>query len=127
MEGHRVGLLPPLVVGAEDHELVVRAGADVGHEQLPDAGDAELPHRVLAAVPAVEVALDADALGVRRPHRERRAGDRRRWARRRAHVRAQHVPELLVAALVDQVQVDLARGWAGSGRGRRTVCAEPPA
>ncbi len=36
------------------------------------------------------------------------AGDRLERARVVVHVRAEHVPQLLVPALVDQVQVDLA-------------------
>ena len=36
-----------------------------------------------------------------------------------AHVRAEHRPQLLVAALADEVQVDARRGSAGTGRGRR--------
>ena len=53
----------------------MRALADVGHEQLPHPGGAELAHRVRAAVPEVEVAGDADALGVGCPDGERRADD----------------------------------------------------
>ena len=74
--GHRVGLLPPGVVGPQHDELVARARAGPGDEQLPHPGDAELAHRVLTAVPAVEVALHAQALGVRRPDGEGGAGDR---------------------------------------------------
>ena len=129
VEGHRVGLLAPLAVGAEDQELVLRPRADVGHEQLPDARGAELAHRVLAAVPAVEVALDPHALGRRRPHGERRALDRRgAEALVPVPVRAEHRPQQLVAALVDEVQVHLAEagqeavgvvdGWSRPGRSR---------
>ena len=106
--GHRVGLLPPLSVGAEDDVLVAGAAAHTRDEQLPDARLPELAHRVLAAVPAVEVALEPDAARPRRPDRERRA---RHVAGRRAVVvdpRAQHRPEQLVPPLVDQVEVHLA-------------------
>ena len=109
-ERHRVGLLPPLAVGAEDHVLVAGAGTDGRHEQLPDARLPELAHRVLAAVPAVEVALQPDAARAGRPDRERRARD---VPGRRAVVvdpRPEHGPEQLVATLVDQVQVHLAEG-----------------
>ena len=51
-------------------ELVALAVRQIGHENLPDAGGREQPHRVDAAVPAVEVADDADAIGVGRPHGE---------------------------------------------------------
>ena len=108
-EGHRVGLLAPLAVGAEDVELVAGARADVRDEQLPDAGRAELAHRVLAAVPVVEVRLDPHPARDGRPDRERGAGH---VAERLVvvDVRAEHLPQLLVPALVDQVQVDLAEG-----------------
>ena len=45
---------------------------------------------------------------VGRPHREAGAGDRAGRGVVGAHVRAEHVPQALVAALADQVQVDLA-------------------
>ena len=35
------------------------------------------------------------------------------------HVRAEHLPQVLVPALADQVQVHLAQAWAGTGTGRR--------
>ena len=57
-----------------------------------------------AAVPAVEVADDPHGPGVGRPHRERRAGD----ALVLADVGAEQLPQLVVAALADQVEVELA-------------------
>ena len=45
-ERERVGLLAPHAVAAEDVELVDGAVADVGDEQLPDAGGAERSHGV---------------------------------------------------------------------------------
>ncbi len=56
------------------------------------------------AAPAVEVAHDAHGLRVRRPDAEARAVD----ALVRAVVGAEHLPQLLVAALGPQVEVDLA-------------------
>ena len=107
--GHRVGLLTPLAVGAEHDVLVGVAGADPGHEQLPDTGVPELAHRVLAAVPAVEVRLEPDGARGRGPHRERRAGDRvPEGGVVVVHPRPEHGPQQLVPALVDQVQVHLA-------------------
>ncbi len=50
--GHRVGLLAPGRVGAEDGELVVGPGSDVRDEQLPHAAAAERPHRVAACRPS---------------------------------------------------------------------------
>ena len=57
-------------------ELVLFAVRQIGNEQLPHAGRGQQPHRVHAAVPPVEVADHADAIGVRRPHREMHAGRR---------------------------------------------------
>ena len=50
-----------------DLEFVVRAFADAGQENLPDAAAEQLAHRIAAAVPAVEIADHADALRIRRP------------------------------------------------------------
>ena len=97
---HRVGLVPPHPVGPADGVLVGGAGGDAGHEQLPHPGPAERAHRVRPPVPEVEVADEPDPARVRRPDRERGAGLRR--------PRAERAPELLVPALADQVQVDLA-------------------
>ena len=109
VEGHRVGLLAPLAVGAEDQELVLRPRTHVGHEQLPDPRGAELAHRVLSAVPAVEVALDPHAPGGRRPDGEGRADDGcGAEALVAVLVSAEDRPQLLVPALVDQVEVHLA-------------------
>ncbi len=104
--GHGVGLAPPLPVRPADVELVPGAVAHVGHEQLPDPGAAQRPHRVPAAVPVVEVADDPHAAGVGRPDREGRPGH----VAVLLHVRAEDLPEVLVPALADQVQVHLAQG-----------------
>ena len=107
----RVGLLAPVAVLAQDRELVRRPRPHAGHEQLPHAGGPELPHRVGAAVPGVGVAGQPDPAGRRRPHREGGAVDRPTVrALVGADVGAQDGPQLLVASLVDQVQVDLAEG-----------------
>ena len=60
------------------------------------------------AVPAVEVADDVDGLGARRPDGEGDSPDVAERAGVVAHVGAEDGPQLLVAALVDQVPVDLA-------------------
>ena len=57
----------------------------------------------------VEIADHADALGVRRPHRERHALDHAVGGGEAARVRAEDLPQPLVAALGEQVQVDLAQ------------------
>ena len=61
------------------------------------------PHGVPDAVPGVEVADHPGRARVRRPDREAGAFD----VFVGLHVRAEHVPQLLVAALAPQVQVDL--------------------
>lgn len=58
-------------------------------------------------VPAVEVTDDAHGLGPRRPHGEGRADDLTERAVVALDAGAEHLPQLLVATLVDQVQVHL--------------------
>ncbi len=106
---HRVGLLADLAVGAADEELVERAVTDAGDEELPDPGLAEQAHRVAAGVPAVEVTGDVHGLGPGGPHGERGADDVPHRAGVLADVGAEHGPELLVATLADEVQVDRAQ------------------
>ena len=60
------------------------------------------------AVPGVEVADHAHRAGVGRPHREGDALDRAARGLVPADVRAEHLPQPLVAALADQVLVELA-------------------
>ena len=107
---HGVALEPHELVGAADGELVVHPLPGAGQEELPDAALAEGAHRVGPAVPVVEVADDVDGLGARRPHGEGHAPDVAERAGVVPHVRAEDGPELLVAALVDEVPVDLAEG-----------------
>ena len=104
LEGHRVRLQPQLAVRGDELELVAVAGADAGQEQLPDAGRAERPHRVDAAVPEVPVAHHRHGARGGGPDGERGAAD----ALELAHVGAEALPQLLVAALADEVQVQLA-------------------
>ena len=121
--GHGVGLVAPAAVRPADVVLVPRARHHPGHEQLPDAGAAQRAHRVRAPVPVVEVADHADAAGVRRPDRERGP------AGLLADVGAEDLPQLLVPALGDQVQVDLAQRRqvpvrvVGDGLGQRRAAA----
>ncbi|CAM5695611.1 hypothetical protein SCANM63S_01506 [Streptomyces canarius] len=104
--GQRVGAQGARAVRAGDLELVQLSVADPRHEQLPDPGAAERAHREAGAVPEVEPARDPHAPRVRRPHREPGAGD----ALVGGDVRAERLPELLVPALADQMQVQLAEG-----------------
>ena len=117
VRGQRVGLVAPVPVGAEDGVLVGGAGGEPGHEELPHAGGAELAHGREAAVPAVELGGEPHGARVGCPHRERRAGDRL-GAGRLVVVdpRPEDLPEVLVAALADQVEVHLAeRGQEAVG------------
>ena len=106
LERVRVGLLEAVAVRPGDLVLVVRALADLGHEQLPDPARAERAHRVQAAVPAVEV---ADHATPTRAAGAQTANDVPVHALVLHHVRAEAGVDLLVAALAD----------AGAGRARR--------
>ena len=86
-----------------DLVLVERAFAEPGDEQFPEAAGDMLPHRVPAAVPAIEVADDAHARGVRRPDGKIDAVD----AVDRPQVGAQAVVALPVPPFVEQVHVVL--------------------
>ncbi len=108
-ERERVRLLPPDAVGAQHLELVPAPVPDAGDEQLPHAGRPDQAHRVRPAVPVVEVADEPDAPRVGCPHRERRAGDRAVRRVEAALVRAEDLPELLVAPLGDEMLVELAQ------------------
>ena len=99
---HRIGLAVPAAVRAADLVLVRGTASHARHEQLPDAGAAERAHRVRPAVPVVEVADQPDAAGARCPDGERGP------VQLRPDPGAEHLPELLVPALADQVQVHLA-------------------
>ena len=90
-------------VARPDLELVLLAVRQIGNEDLPDAAGHQQPHRVDAAVPPVEVADDADAIGVRRPDREVHAG-------RRADgdaMRAELLERAVVRPLAEQVQIEV--------------------
>ncbi len=102
--GHRVRLEEAVTVPGVDLELVRGALSDARQEQLPHTGRAERAHRELRSVPVGEVGGDPHAPRVRRPHREPGAGHSLV-----AHgVRAERPPQLLVPALTDQVQIELA-------------------
>ena len=103
--GQRVGLLPPYPVRTENLVFVLCVGGHAGDEQLPHARRAERAHRVPPPVPEVEVPDDADAPGVRRPHRE---GDALDPGAVVMDVRAEHLPQLFVPAFPNEVEVHLA-------------------
>jgi hypothetical protein len=103
-EGERIGLHAKLAGRGPDLELVAGAFADVGQEELPDARRPERAHRVEASVPGVEVADDGDRSGGRGPDGERRARDPTDLL----GVGAEPLVEALVAALLGEVEVELA-------------------
>src|SRR5438874_3331611 len=94
-----------------DLELVPRTAADVGDEQLPDAGRAHGAHLVEAAVPGVEIAHHRYRARGRRPDGERGPVD----SLVVPGMRAEPLPDPLVASLGDEVRVQLAE------RGRKAV------
>ena len=110
LQRHRVGLHHPRARAGEDLELVDRAGLEVGHEQLPHARRAHAAHRVAGAVPPVELPDDAHGTGARRPHGERGSANGPGDAPVLAIAGAEALPEFFVAALGDEVQVELADG-----------------
>ena len=105
LEGHRerIGLLQQPALGRPDLELVAQIVLQLGHEQFPHPRRHQPPHRMGAAVPAVEVADDADALGVGGPHREVHPG------RRADHdpVRAKPFERAKQIAFAEQVQIEI--------------------
>src|SRR5699024_9627084 len=113
--GERVGAVDPLAVGATDPVLVL--GPDPGglDVDVPDPGPVEAGHRVRGAVPAGPLPGDLDLQRVGCPHAEGRAV--------LARLGAEHRPELLVAALPDQVEVELAWGMGVPRRGPGAVGA----
>ena len=100
----RVGLGAQLAGVREDLELVAAALTHVGDEELPDAARAERPHRMGVAVPEVEITHDVDAAGGGRPNGKGRSCDVLMDLR----MGAEQVVDALVAALADQIQVELA-------------------
>ncbi len=107
----RVGLEEQLArLAAEDLVLVELAGAQLRNEQLPDAGVAAHAHRMVAAVPVVERADDAHALGVRSPNGEAGARDAvdRELVRAEEAVRV-HVIAVREAREVERIDVRLER------------------
>ena len=113
LAGHRVGLHDPGARSCEELELVDRAGLEVGDEELPDPGGPHAPH----AWPAPSQRLNSPTTrtlgrGAQTVNAVPRTAP---VAPVLAVVRAEHMPELFVASLADEVQVELA------DRGREPV------
>ena len=87
---------------ADDLVFVFVAGARAGHEDLPIAIAAHA-HGVAPSVPEIEVADDADALRIRRPHHESHALD----AVQHQGMGAELVVEAQVIAFAEEIQVEI--------------------
>ena len=112
-EGVRIGLDSQVPLAGADLVLVLVAFLEARHEGVPDAGAAEPPHRMPAAVPLVEGADHAHAFGVGRPHGE----DHARHAVDGERVRAHLFPKAVVPPFPGEVEIQLAEegGIVGGG------------
>jgi hypothetical protein len=104
-ERHRVGLEDQVPLSRDDLELVEGAVTDIGDEELPDPRRAERAHLVEAPVPTVELAHDAHAARVRRPHGEARAPH----SVDRLNAGPELLPQSEVPALAQKVEIQLAQ------------------
>jgi hypothetical protein len=86
-----------------DVELVQRTASDTGNEEFPDSAGATAAHWMPAFVPPIEAADDTDAQRMWRPHGKGCPGH----TRMRPDVRAQLGIELVVRALVEEVQIEV--------------------
>ena len=89
---------------ADDFVFVDGAFGEFGNEKFPDAGRAAGAHGIDAAIPAVKVADDADALGAGGPNGEMNAAN----AFERFEVRAHFIVGVVVAAFAHEVKIELA-------------------
>ena len=79
-----------------------------GEKNFPDAGGNDLAHGVHAAVPVVEIANDAHALGGGGPHGKMHAGH----IVDHLHMGAEFFIDIVVRAFVEKVDVHLAEDGA---------------
>ena len=111
----RVGVQLDVAVRVADFEFVMRALPHAGDENFPHAGRAQQPHGMKAPVPIVEIAHDADALGIRRPDGEAGAVH----AVNRAQLRAELLVNFPLVALAEEEQIRFAqRRQKGKGIAR---------
>ncbi len=87
-----------------DLKFVVHPFPRSGHEQFPHPAPEQTPHRMDAAIPAIEIAHHAHAVRVRRPDREIDAVH----SADVAQLRAELLPELEIVALGKEMQIHLA-------------------
>src|SRR5271165_5513897 len=93
------------MVSRLDFELVEVTLLQPRDEDLPQSRSAARPHRMASAVPLVEVADDADALGIRRPHRKTDAFSTRMLD----HARAELLIEPEVRAFTEEMQIKICK------------------
>jgi len=119
-EGERIGLQrQEPAVGTDKLELVDFPLHDPGNENLPYPAFDSAAHGMAAAVPTVERTDDADPPRIRRPDRERHAGD----TIDRTRMRAEFLVSTQMSAFRPQVNVQLASiGAKRYGSSTSTIC-----
>src|SRR5208337_692359 len=93
------------MVSRLDFELVEVTLLKPWDEDLPQSRSAARPHRMAAAVPMVEVADDAESLGIRSPHRKTDAPNTRMLD----HARAELLIEPEVGAFTEEMQIKICK------------------
>ena len=104
LEGNRVRVnlaIRSRVVLIQQFEFILRTGFDARNEHFPNTGSTEHAHRVIAAVPTVEITDDGNAAGRRRPNRKRNPANTVDFA----YVRTELFVNAVVIALVNQIQI----------------------
>ena len=91
-----------LALRANHVEFIMIAGGGVWHEQLP-ISDAAHPHRMPPRIPEIEIADDADPLGIGGQHHKRYAGH----AIEHHRMRAKLVVDPLMGAFAQQIQIEV--------------------
>ena len=104
--GKRIALeRQQIAVAVEQLVLVLVARSDAGNEELPDPVARMQTHHVAPPVPVVEAADDADARGIRRPDGKPCPPH----AVEGSHLGTELLVDVLVGALAEQVEVQVAQ------------------
>lgn len=106
-EPEGIGFQLDVTLEGADFVFVVRAFSDTGDEYFPNARQSERTHLMATAIPVVEIAYDADPLGVRRPNGEACASN----AVDGAELGAEFVVNAALVAFAEKVKVGLAERW----------------
>src|SRR5713101_4110746 len=101
-ERHRICLQDQPAIRRDELELVARTVTHAGDEELPHPGGSERPHLVKAPVPKVPVAHHPYGPSIGRPYGKGGTGH----ALMDRGMGSEDLPQLVVAALADQVKVD---------------------